>query len=114
MDVEVEVRRGKGEETTLVENARGCAFVVNCFKTGYQLFWEFFDNDNEEKEEQYSRRWGREGRERRGMLFAPELWKKLEIRDASSSRRITAGERGAALGLGKWPRCYVCGLGVAT
>lgn len=34
--------------------------------------------------------------------FAPELWKKLDIRDASSSRRITAGERGVALGLGKW------------
>lgn len=41
----------------------------------------------------------------RGMLLRKKLW----IRDASSSRRITqaAGERGVALSLGKWFRPYI-------
>lgn len=110
MVVEVEVRTRKGEERFLAGKARGSAFVINCFRESCQLFWGFFGCGNEEREGKCSLRWGREESANARYASAPKLCKKLWIRDASSSRRITAGERGVALSLGKWFRPYPCRL----
>lgn len=100
VEVEVEARTGKGKEWGIGGSRPRKRVGGQLLAEALSVFCGFFDKIGEERETGLTAMWS--GRKRQARYaFAPELWKKLQVRDASSSGRITAGAWVATLGLDK-------------